>query len=223
MGTGHSEQGNEDTSWRIQDHPPHPHQLTQFPRTATLQLSTRTRGNTRLLFLQQPPKNGTVLQPPQQTSFLFRLKALGSAPARDNLPSRMSTGACGMRKVPCKCWWHGTSAQPSLVPRRPGPTSSSSRVYLPVTSSRELFLTPCHQAFHPASWVSSPSRARSLWIMFMGPGPVSCGPPGPCMCWQSLVCVGQGYAGDCAGKPQHASGQQEGSLTSCLHPHAPWI
>lgn len=41
-----------------------------------------TGGNTRLLSAALPAatsKNGTVLQPPQQTSVLFRLKAEGSA------------------------------------------------------------------------------------------------------------------------------------------------
>lgn len=50
------EQGNEDAGWRVQDQPPQPLQLTQFPRTVVLQPSTGTRGNTPLLFLQQPPK-----------------------------------------------------------------------------------------------------------------------------------------------------------------------
>lgn len=122
--------GNEDTSWRIQDHPSHSHQLTQFPRTVTLQLSTGTRGNTQLLFLQQPPKNKTVLQPPQQTSVLLWLKALGSAPARDYLPSRMSaggvwyekgvgghdTGPLPCRPLPRQAWYLGGLAPPPPLP-----------------------------------------------------------------------------------------------------------
>lgn len=70
-------------SWRIQDHPPHPHQLTQVPRTVMLsqgQPSIRARGNIWLLFLQQPPQNGTVLQPPQQTSVFYLLKPWAQHP-----------------------------------------------------------------------------------------------------------------------------------------------
>lgn len=34
----------------------------------------------------------------------------------------------------------------------------------------------------------------------MGPEPASCGFPEPSECWQPPVCVGEGYAGDSAGK-----------------------
>lgn len=69
-------QGTEESGWRVRHQPPHPHQLTQFPRTVGLQPSTGTGGNPRLLSAALPAlpaatcKNGTVLQPPQQTSVL---------------------------------------------------------------------------------------------------------------------------------------------------------
>lgn len=60
VGTGHLGTGATRTppAWAP---PPHPHQLTQFPRTVTLKPSTGTRGNAWLLFRQQPPK---MEQPP---------------------------------------------------------------------------------------------------------------------------------------------------------------
>lgn len=87
-----------------------------------------------------------------------------------------------------------------LLPRRPGP-------------HHLLFqgLPACHLfqgAFPDSTPPGTPScilglhpcRARSLWITFMGPEPASCGFPEPSECWQPPVCVGEGYAGDSAGK-----------------------
>lgn len=154
-------QGTEESGWRVRHQPPHPHQLTQFPRTVRLQPSTGTGGNPPLLSAALPAatcKNGTVLQPPQQTSVLFRLKAKGSAIARDPSPFQECrgmedgnrVGEQDMGAVPCK-----TSALPGLLQL----TFSSSRVCLPAASSREPFQTPHHQARHPAFWTSSPVKA----------------------------------------------------------------
>lgn len=214
MGTGHSAGATRTPGGgsRI-THPPQ--QLTQFPRAVTLQLSTGTRGNTRLLFLQQPPKNGAVLQLLQPTSVLFRLKALGSAPARDNLPSRTSTGTCGMRKVPCR-------PLPSQAWSLEGPAPPPP---LPGSTCLSLLLGAFPDSMSPGIpfCISGlfPHQSQVTVDHVYGTSTCQLWPPGPCMCWQSLVCVGQGYAGDRAGKsllfPQHVSGQQEGSLTR-THP-----
>lgn len=91
---------------------------------------------------------------PDSKLVFFPLKALGSAPQRDHIPSRRSAEGRGMGKG----LGTTTCALLGLVPRRPNPTSSSFRAYLSVTSSRESSLTPCHPAPHPVSWAFTPTE-----------------------------------------------------------------
>jgi len=165
------EQGAEDTGWRVRHQPPHPHQLTQFPRTAlhgNRRKYSATLGCSSCSHLQKwngPPTPRANLSslPAQGRGLSIRKIHLslpgGQGDAGWNRVGDQDTGA-----VPCK-----TSALPGLLQL----TSSSSRACLPAASSREPFLTPRHRTRHPAFW-TSPVRARSSWVLFRGPS----------RCWQ---------------------------------------